>query len=202
MLLSGMQPSRAARRPALPSQPARKRLEERPRRSLATPFGRVSELCSGARSNPGGDAESARDPQRRGATRPAEMNSSFCIEAPPRSRVATEGTERGPRSQPRRDCPRTGSVPINEPRRDCPRTGTVPINGCWDRPLRGQSLGGRSTANSSVTSSRGERKRKTAAGRPPPRPGVRRSPVASMTPRRSRTRWRFVADTSCPSAAA
>src|SRR5437667_2929645 len=35
--------------------------------------------------------------------------------------------------------------------------------------------GGRSTANSSVTSRRGERKRNTAAGRPPARPGARPS---------------------------
>src|SRR5262249_42933938 len=72
-------------------------------------------------------------------------------EAPPGSRVETQGTERERTRQPCRD-------------------------------------GGRSTANSSVASSLGARKRKTAAGRPPPRPGFRRSPVASMTPRRSSTR--------------
>src|SRR5439155_3846866 len=62
--------------------------------------------------------------------------------------------------------------------------------------------GGRRTANSSVTSSHPERKRNTAAGRPPPRPAARRSPVLSITPRRRSTRCRLVAETSCPSAAA
>src|SRR6185437_6029053 len=61
--------------------------------------------------------------------------------------------------------------------------------------------GGLSAANWSVISSRRERKRYSAAGRPPTRPGSRRSPVRSRTPRRRRTRCRFVAETSCPSAA-
>ena len=48
----------------------------------------------------------------------------------------------------------------------------------------------------------GDRKRNSDAGRPPVRPGSRRLPVGSRTPRRTRTRWRFVAETSWPSAAA
>src|SRR5437762_2149659 len=71
------------------------------------------------------------------------MNSSFCIEAPPRSRVATEGTERGPRSQPRRDCPRSGTVPKTafdeeglSPNGDCPnnRLGQTPAGSAPWRP--------------------------------------------------------------------
>ena len=65
-----------------------------------------------------------------------------------------------------------------------------------------RSSGGRSTADWSVISSRRERKRKTAAGRPPVGPGSRRSPVASSSPRRRSTRWRFVVETGWPSAAA
>jgi diguanylate cyclase (GGDEF)-like protein len=63
-------------------------------------------------------------------------------------------------------------------------------------------LGGLSTANGSVTSSLGVRNRNSAGGRPPVRPGSRRPPVGSRTPRRTRTLWRFVAETSWPSAAA
>src|SRR4029453_12584382 len=62
--------------------------------------------------------------------------------------------------------------------------------------------GGLSTANGSVTSSSGRRNRKTSAGRPPVRPGSRFDPVRSRTPRRSKTRWRFVAERSWPRAAA
>src|SRR5205823_9427091 len=61
--------------------------------------------------------------------------------------------------------------------------------------------GGRSAANSSVTSRRCEANRNSAAGRPPARPEGRMPSTRSNTPRRSNTRWRFVADTSCPSAA-
>ena len=61
--------------------------------------------------------------------------------------------------------------------------------------------GGRNTANWSVTSSVRLRKRNTAAGRPPARPGTRWSPVVSSRRRRTSTRWRFVADTSWPRAA-
>src|SRR4029450_10588381 len=80
--------------------------------------------------------------------------------------------------------------------------------------------GGLSTANGSVTSSSGRRNRNTSAGRPPVRapprpppapggrtrppppspppvrPGSRFEPVRSRTPRRSRTRWRLVAERS------
>ena len=49
--------------------------------------------------------------------------------------------------------------------------------------------------NGSVTSSSREPKRYTAAGRPPPRPGERRSPVGARRPRRSSTRRRLVAST-------
>ena len=59
-------------------------------------------------------------------------------------------------------------------------------------------MGGRSTANWSVIASSRRRNRKSAAGRPPLRPGSRRPPVASSTSRRSSTRWRFVAESSCP----
>src|SRR5215211_119459 len=61
--------------------------------------------------------------------------------------------------------------------------------------------GGRSTANWSVISRRWLWNRNSAAGRPPACPGGRDWPVGSSTPRRSNTRCRLVADTSCPSAA-
>ncbi len=61
--------------------------------------------------------------------------------------------------------------------------------------------GGRSAAKGSVIASVCSRKRNTSAGRPPDRPGARRPPVGRSTPRRSSTRFRFVADTACPSAA-
>ena len=64
-----------------------------------------------------------------------------------------------------------------------------------------RNLSGRSsTANWSVIASSFEWNRKTVAGRPPWGPGSRRSPVSSSSSRRTRTRWRFVAETSCPSA--
>lgn len=56
--------------------------------------------------------------------------------------------------------------------------------------------GGRNAANGSVTVSVVSRKRNTSAGRPPARPDGRRAPVGTSAPRRSRTRLRFVADTS------
>ena len=62
--------------------------------------------------------------------------------------------------------------------------------------------GGRSVANASVTSSRCDAKRKSAAG--PPAGAARRAEAPSTrsrTPRRSSTRCRFVAATSWPSAA-
>ena len=62
-------------------------------------------------------------------------------------------------------------------------------------------LRGRSAAKGSVMARWRSRKRKTSAGRPPARPDGRRSPVGSITARRSSTRRRFVADTSWPSAA-
>ena len=55
--------------------------------------------------------------------------------------------------------------------------------------------GGRSAANGSVISS-GAAEAEVLAGRPPARPEARRSPVGSSTPRRRRTRFRFVAETS------
>src|SRR5215475_3149328 len=100
MLLSGMQPSRTARRPALRVSRCGG-LYERSVEALA-----CDAVWEGVRAllghpfNPGGGARAARDPQLRDATRPAEMNSSSCIEAPPTSRVATQGTERARRSQP------------------------------------------------------------------------------------------------------
>src|SRR5439155_9871862 len=76
-----------------------------------------------------------------------------------------------------------------------------------ERPVRdhhaepGSHAGGRSTANWSVIAISREEKRKSAAGRPPVRPDSRCPPVGSSTPRRTSTRCRFVAETSCPSAA-
>ena len=58
------------------------------------------------------------------------------------------------------------------------------------------NVGGRSTANGSVTSRRLVRKRNTSAGRPPAGPCARRAPVVSIAPRRRSTRLRFVAETS------
>ena len=60
---------------------------------------------------------------------------------------------------------------------------------------------GRSAANWSVISSCASRKRKTLRRTAAGAARARRSPVGSSTPRRTSTRWRFVAETSCPSAA-
>ena len=64
------------------------------------------------------------------------------------------------------------------------------------QPAARPDVGGRSTANGSVTASSCEPKRYTVAGRPPSRPGERRSPVDSSRPRRSSTRRRFVGSTA------
>ena len=61
--------------------------------------------------------------------------------------------------------------------------------------------GGRRTANWSVTSSVRAAEAEHRPGLPPARPGARCSPVGSSRRRRRRTRWRFVAETSWPSAA-
>ena len=80
------------------------------------------------------------------------------------------------------------------------RSATASGRGARRRAGRAQRRG-LSAANGSVISSLRSRKRKTSAGRPPARPEGRRSPVGSITSRRSSTRRRFVAETSWPSAA-
>ena len=145
-------------------------------------------------------APPSRSGERRRPPRPRQQRRLLAgARGRPRRRRGAAARRRAGLPRPGR--PRRPARARRRPRRGRRHGGLLRRRRGARRRARRAQRRGLSAANGSVISSVRSRKRKTSAGRPPARPDGRRSPVGTITSRRSSTRRRFVAETSWPSAA-